>query len=450
MRKIGVDLPGDLADQVAMVVKDRERVMSKTGSLSLYIPEPIARPGDAVDFRGMKVPPAGEAVRPPVDCTAEATHGLAHGLIRVLDDDGAAVGDWDPHADEALLQRGLRAMMLVRAFDDRMYRQQRQGKTSFYVKCTGEEAVATAQTLALSAEDMCFPTYRQQGVLITRGYPLVEMMNQCYSNARDPMKGRQLPVLYSSKAHGFFTVSGNLGTQFSQAVGWAMASAYKGDTRLAYAYIGDGSTAEGDFHQALLFASVYRAPVILNIVNNQWAISAFQGIAGGEQASFASRGLGYGLPSLRVDGNDFLAVYAVTRWAAERARANLGATLIELFTYRASAHSTSDDPSRYRPAEESASWPLGDPIARLKQHMLKLGVWSPEQHAALEAELTEVVRAASREAEKAGVLGVTRPPVEEMFDDVYKDRPWHLDRQLAEVLEAVEARAARASKTPDA
>ncbi len=190
--------------------------------------------------------------------------------------------------------------------------------------------------------------------------------------------------------------------------------------------------------------------MILNIVNNQWAISAFQGIAGGEQASFASRGLGYGLPSLRVDGNDFLAVYAVTRWAAERARANLGATLIELFTYRASAHSTSDDPSRYRPAEESASWPLGDPIARLKQHMLKLGVWSPEQHAALEAELTEVVRAASREAEKAGVLGVTRPPVEEMFDDVYKDRPWHLDRQLAEVLEAVEARAARASKTPDA
>ena len=417
--------------------------MLKTVPLSLYIPEPIARPGDPVDFRGMKVPPAGAARRPPVDCTAEDTHDLAHGLIRVLDDDGAAVGEWNPKADEALLRQGLRSMLRVRAFDERMYRQQRQGKTSFYVKCTGEEAVAVAQTLALAADDMCFPTYRQQGVLITRGYPLVQMMNQCYSNAADPLKGRQLPVLYSSKAFGFFTVSGNLGTQFSQAVGWAMASAYKGDTRIAYAYIGDGSTAEGDFHQALLFAGVYRAPVILNIVNNQWAISAFQGIAGGEQATFASRGLGYGLPALRVDGNDFLAVYAATRWAAERARANLGATLIELFTYRASAHSTSDDPSRYRPAAESESWPLGDPIERLKQHMIKLGCWSDDEHQALQTELDAEVRTASREAEKIGVLGVSRPPVEGMFDDVYKERPWHLGRQSDEVLEAVKARASK-------
>jgi len=404
-------------------------------SLSLYIPEPPSRPGDPVDFRSMKLPAAGLAPRPKVDCPAEDTHDLAHGLIRVLDDQGDAVGPWDPQADVELLKRGLRAMMTTRAFDDRMYRQQRQGKTSFYVKCTGEEAVAVAQTLALQPGDMCFPTYRQQGVLITRGYPLVEMMNQCYSNARDPLKGRQLPVLYSSKAHGFFTVSGNLGTQFSQAVGWAMASAYKHDTRIAYAYIGDGSTAEGDFHQALLFASVYRAPVILNIVNNQWAISAFQGIAGGDQATFASRGLGYGLPSLRVDGNDFLAVYAVTRWASERARANLGSTLIELFTYRASAHSTSDDPNRYRPAGESEGWPLGDPIERLKQHLMRLGAWSDDDHSALEADILQEIRAAGREAEKAGVLGASRAPIEEMFKDVYKDQPWHLKHQAEQLAE---------------
>jgi 2-oxoisovalerate dehydrogenase E1 component alpha subunit len=402
-------------------------------SLSLHVPEPPSRPGDPVDFRAMKLPAAGLAPRPDVDCPAEATNALAHGLIRVLDDQGDAVGPWDPHADVALLKRGLRAMLTTRVFDERMYRQQRQGKTSFYVKCTGEEAVAVAQTLALQPKDMCFPTYRQQGVLITRGYPLVEMMNQCYSNAADPLKGRQLPVLYSSKAHGFFTVSGNLGTQFSQAVGWAMASAYKHDTRIAYAYIGDGSTAEGDFHQALLFASVYRAPVILNIVNNQWAISAFQGIAGGDQATFASRGLGYGLPSLRVDGNDFLAVYAVTMWASERARLNLGATLIELFTYRASAHSTSDDPNRYRPAGESEGWPLGDPIERLKTHLIRLGEWSDADHAALEAELIEDVRKAGREAEKIGVLGASRAPVEEMFNDVYKEQPWHIRRQAAEL-----------------
>jgi len=420
--------------------------MKNTVSLSLHIPEPDWRPGDPVDFRDMKVPPAGALPRPDIRCAAEDTHDLAHGLIRVLDDEGEAVGDWAPRLGPEVLRQGLRNMMLVRAFDDRMYRQQRQGKTSFYVKCTGEEAVAVAQTMALDAGDMCFPTYRQQGALITRGYPIVEMMNQIYSNAADPMLGRQLPVMYSSKAHGFFTISGNLGTQFSQAVGWAMASAYKGDSRLAYTYIGDGSTAEGDFHQALLFASVYRAPVLLNIVNNQWAISAFHGIAGDEHATFASRGLGYGLPSLRVDGNDFLAVHAATNWAAERARANLGATLIELFTYRASAHSTSDDPTRYRSIEEGANWPLGDPIERLKRHLARIGAVSTEEAGALEAEVLEQVRKAGREAEKVGVFGASRPPLEGMFEGVYKDKPWHLARQEAEVLAGAAETAAERSE----
>ena len=422
-----------------------EEAMNKPVSLSLHIPEPAWRPGEPIDFQAMKVPAAGILPRPDTACRAEDTNDLAHGLIRVLDDEGEAVGPWAPKLNPEVLLKGLRNMLLVRAFDDRMYRQQRQGKTSFYVKCTGEEAVAVAQTLALDPGDMCFPTYRQQGALITRGYPIVEMMNQIYSNASDPMQGRQLPVMHSSKAHGFFTISGNLGTQFSQAVGWAMASAYKGDTRLAYTYIGDGSTAEGDFHQGLLFATVYRAPVLLNIVNNQWAISAFHGIAGDEQASFASRGLGYGLPSLRVDGNDFLAVHAVTTWAAERARANLGATLIELFTYRASAHSTSDDPNRYRSAEEGANWPLGDPIERLKQHMIRSGQWSDAQHAALEAEVLEEVRAAGRQAEKVGVFGASRPPLGRMFEGVYKDKPWHLARQEAEVLADAAEQAATAS-----
>jgi 2-oxoisovalerate dehydrogenase E1 component alpha subunit len=410
--------------------------MKNTVSLSLHIPEPAWRAGDPVDFTGMKIPPAGAMPRPDVRCHAEATQTLAHGLIRVLDEGGEAVGPWDPKLDPEVLKRGLRAMALVRAFDDRMHRQQRQGKTSFYMKCRGEEAVAVAQTLALDPQDMCFPTYRQQGVLITRGYPILEMMNQIYSNAADPMKGRQLPVMYSSKAHGFFTISGNLGTQFSQAVGWAMASAYKGDSRIAFTYIGDGSTAEGDFHQALLFASVYRAPVLLNIVNNQWAISAFHGIAGDEQATFASRGLGYGLPSLRVDGNDFLAVYAATQWAAERARSNLGATVIELFTYRAEAHSTSDDPSRYRSLEEWPRWPLGDPIERLSEHLIRIGAWTAEEQTAMETEVAEEVRVAGKAAEKVGVLGASRPPIKEMFDQVYKEQPWHLAEQMREVLES--------------
>ena len=208
------------------------------------------------------------------------------------------------------------------------------------------------------------------------------MMCQIYSNASDPLKGRQLPIMYSSKQKGFFTISGNLGTQVPQAVGWAMASAYSGDRRIAAAWIGEGATAEGDFHAAMTFASVYHAPVIINVVNNQWAISSFQGIAGGEETTFAAQGIGYGMPPMRVDGNDFLAVYAVTQWAAERARANLGPTLIEHFTYRAGPHSTSDDPARYRPNDEPRAWPLGDPIERLKQHLIVTGEWSEEQHGA--------------------------------------------------------------------
>jgi 2-oxoisovalerate dehydrogenase E1 component alpha subunit len=402
-------------------------------TLSLRIPEPKARPGDPIDFSGLIVPPAGAAPRPEVRSNAYQIRDLAFTLIRVLDEAGAAVGPWDPKLPVAALKSGLRTMVITRAYDDRMYRMQRQGKTSFYMKCTGEEAIASAQALALEDDDMCFPTYRQQALLIARGYSLVDMMNQIYSNEKDPVKGRQLPVMYTSKKHGFFSISGNLGTQFSQAVGWAMASAYKGDSRIACAYIGEGSTAEGDFHSALTFASVYDAPVILNVVNNQWAISSFQGIAGGEESTFASRGIGYGIPALRVDGNDFLAVYAATKWASERARANLGPTLIEHFTYRAAPHSTSDEPSRYRPAEEAKGWPLGDPVERLKAHLIAIGAWSEDEHKALEKEATDLVRAAGKESEAIGTLGQSRPSVKEMFEDVFKETPWHIRRQRQEL-----------------
>jgi 2-oxoisovalerate dehydrogenase E1 component alpha subunit len=409
--------------------------MERHRALRLHIPEPKHRPGEPADFSDLRLPKAGSVDRPPVASSAFETRDLAYALIRVLDDDGNALGPWDPKLDAETLRRGLRAMMLTRAYDERMYRVQRQGKTSFYMKCTGEEAVAVAQALALDPADMLFPTYRQQGLLIARDWPIVDMMCQVYSNSADRLKGRQMPVMYSSRKAGFFSISGNLGTQFSQAVGWAMASAYKRDHRIAAGWIGDGATAEADFHYALTFAAVYHAPVILNVVNNQWAISCYQGIAGGEESTFAARAIGYGLPALRVDGNDFLATYAATRWAAERARGNLGPTLIELFTYRVAPHSTSDDPSRYRPADESEKWPLGDPIGRLKQHLIRRGAWSEEQHAALQKEVEEAVRAAGKEAEARGTLDRgPLPPVETMFEDVYKDMPPELARQRDESL----------------
>lgn len=407
--------------------------MKNTPTLSLRVPEPSGRPGDTPDFSHLKLDEPGAVARPDVSTAPAEMRDHAFRLIRVLDDQGKAVGPWDPKLDPETMRRGLKAMILTRAFDDRMHRAHRQGKTSFYMKCTGEEAIAVAQGMILSREDMGFPTYRQQGLLIARDYPLATMMNQIYSNAEDPIKGRQLPIMYSAKDYGFFTISGNLGTQYVQAVGWGMASAIRGDDKIAITWIGDGSTAESDFHSALTFAAVYRAPVILNIVNNQWAISSFQGIAGGLETTFASKGIGYGLPALRVDGNDFLAVWAATQWAEERARTNQGATIIELFTYRGAPHSTSDDPSRYRPGDEHEKWPLGDPIARLKQHLIALGEWSDAQQEDAEKEAVEKVRAAARESEAIGTLGQSRPSVKTMFEEVYATEDWRLVEQRREV-----------------
>jgi len=213
-----------------------------------------------------------------------------------------------------------------------------------------------------------------------------------------------------------------------------MASAIKGDTRIASAWIGDGSTAEADFHTALTFAHVYRAPVILNVVNNQWAISTFQAIAGGEATTFAARGVGCGIASLRVDGNDFLAVLSASRWAAERARSNLGPTLIEWVTYRGGPHSTSDDPSKYRPADDWQRLPLGDPIARLSQHLIRIGEWSEERHEAEKKAIEAEIAAAQKEAESYGTLESGYVPSgAEMFEDVYKEMPAHLRRQRQEL-----------------
>ena len=400
--------------------------------LRLHVPEPTGRPGHATDFSYLHLSPAGAVRKPALDASLAETADLAHTLVRVLDDDGRAVGPWAPPADSALLRCGLRAMMKTRLFDAKMLIAQRQKKISFYIQCLGEEAIATAHALAIQPGDMCFPTYRQQGLLLARDdVPVVELICQLMSNERDPMKGRQLPVLYSYKRAGFFTISGNLATQFIQAVGWAMASAIKGDTKIASAWIGDGATAESDFHTALTFAHVYRAPVILNVVNNQWAISTCQAIAGGEATTFAARGVGCGIASLRVDGNDFLAVLAASRWAAERARSNLGPTLIEWITYRGGSHSTSDDASRYRPADDWQHFPLGDPIARLKQHLVLLGDWSDSEHEATRQQLEAEIAAAQKEAERYGSLADGHiPPIESMFEDVYKDMPAHLHQQL--------------------
>ena len=406
-----------------------------TKNPKLHIPQPTARPGEAPDFSYLQLSEAGSVERPAVDARAADIEHLALNLVRVLDDEHAAVGPWNPELDAETMIRALRLMVLTRAYDDRMQRMQRQGKITFYMQALGEEAVSIGQGLAFEPGDMLFPSYRNQGLYIMRDTGLVDMMCQCLSNSRDMCKGRQMPIFYQNKKNNMFTISGNLATQFPQAVGWAMGAAIKGEDDIAASWVGDGSTAEADFHYALTFAAVYNAPVILNVTNNQWAISTFQGFAGGERRPFAARGLGLGIPGIRVDGNDLLAVYAVTRWAADRARNGGGPTLIELVTYRGGAHSTSDDPTRYRPKDEWEAFPLGDPVERLKRHLIAEGHWSDEEHAALEAEMKTSVIEAWKEAISHGTM--TEPPfldVKLMFEDVFSEMPEHLKKQQEKLL----------------
>jgi 2-oxoisovalerate dehydrogenase E1 component alpha subunit len=401
----------------------------------LYIPRPTARPGEAPDFSYLNLSPAGAVDRPPIDARAADIEHLALGLVRVLDDEHAARGPWNPGLDKATLLKALRLMVLTRAYDERMQRMQRQGKITFYMQALGEEAVSIGQGLAFEDGDMLFPAYRNQGLYIMRDTGLVEMMCQCLSNSRDMCKGRQMPIFYQNKQRNLFTISGNLATQYPHAVGWAMGAAIKGEDNIAASWVGDGSTAEADFHYALTFAAVYNAPVILNVTNNQWAISTFQGFAGGERRPFAARGLGLGIPGIRVDGNDLLATYAVTKWAADRARSHGGPTLIELVTYRGGAHSTSDDPSRYRPRDEWQAFPLGDPVDRLVRHLVALGYWSMDEQKALEEDTKNTVSEAWKEAVSYGTL--TDPPfldVSLMFEDVFAEMPDYLAAQRDKLL----------------
>ncbi|NRA22707.1 MAG: 3-methyl-2-oxobutanoate dehydrogenase (2-methylpropanoyl-transferring) subunit alpha [Oceanospirillaceae bacterium] len=405
----------------------------KTYQSKLFIPTASSRPENKPDYSHLKIPSPLDSQRPDVLVDAEQVRDLAYGIVRVLDDDHQAKGPWQPDLSVAQLHTGLRHMMHVRAYDQRMFTMQRQGKLSFYMKCTGEEAVAVAQAMALEDGDMLFPSYRQQGLLFVRKRPVVDMMCHCISNAKDNIKGRQMPVFYSWKEGNFFSVSGNLATQYSQAVGWAMASAYKGEDHIAVSWVGDGTTAAADVYHALVFASTYKAPVILNVVNNQWAISTPQSFAN-TGTTFAARSIGFSIPGIRVDGNDFLAVYAVTKWAAERARKGGGATFIELYTYRTEGHSTSDNPDSYRGKNEAAHWPLGDPIERLKNHLIAIGQWSEAQHLDLEKELKADILAAWKEAISHGSFeDGPHWPVSSMFEDVFKDIPPHLQKQMHKI-----------------
>ncbi len=328
------------------------------------------------------------------------------------------------HLKPSQLQELYRWMLLVRVLDQRMLNLQRQGRIGFYGTVTGEEASVIGSAYALKPEDWIFPALRQGGAALMRGMPLALYIAQCYGNSLDIQKGRQMPCHYSYKPANFVAWSSNIGTQLPHAVGMAYAAKLKRDPVVALAYLGDGATSEGDFHAALNFAGVWKAPVVFFCQNNQWAIS----VALKEQTaseSIAIKAIAYGFEGVRVDGNDVLAVYAVTKEAVEKARAGGGPTLIEAVTYRIGAHSSSDDPTRYRRNEEVEQWKGRDPLARFKQYLQAQKIWTEKWQAELEAELNEEISLAIKEVEAAPPLDISA-----IFADVYCEMPLHLQKQI--------------------
>jgi 2-oxoisovalerate dehydrogenase E1 component alpha subunit len=426
------DYSSKLVGKTHSSMRSAETPLKDPLPMKLHVPSAPHRPGDAPCFAPMTQQP-GDLSRPDTLASHDELQNHSTGLIRVLNDDGTASGTWQPQLSPQQLRSGLEIMMRARHFDARMIAMQRQGRLSFYLSSSGEEAVSVAGAAAYIRDDLLFPSYRQPGVLLSRGMPMLTMMCQAIGNAGDNAKGRQMPVHYSWRAGNVVSISSPVGTQLPQAVGAAMAFAYRGERRTVAAWAGDGTAAQGDFHHALNFASVFRPPCILHVVDNQWAISTPRNLSTGG-ATFAARADAYRLPGLRVDGNDFLAVFAAESWAVERARRGGGPTLVEMVTYRRDAHSTSDDPSQYRAANEAEHWPGGDPIERLKRHLIRIGEWSEASHVSLHGALEREVAATFQQAESFGTwsqgLGHA---AEAIFDDVYASLPAHLQSQRDEL-----------------
>lgn len=362
--------------------------------------------------------------------TTHQVHIIENGLIdipmlQILKPDGTLHDEaQEPALSEDVARKMYDTMEYIRVLDERMIGAQRQGRISFYLASTGEEAAAVGSAAALSPDDMIMSQYREQGALAYRGYTTSQFMNQMFSNEKDPNKGRQMPIHYGDKALNFMTISSPLGTQIPQAAGYAYGQKMAGNDAITICYFGEGAASEGDFHAGLNMAAVLKCPVIFFCRNNGYAIStpADEQFAGD---GIASRGLGYGVKTIRVDGNDPLAVFAATKRARELALEERCPILIEAMTYRLAAHSTSDDPTGYRSREEEDKWRAKDPIQRMAKWLQQKGWYDEAANKQLIDETRQEVLKALKEAEKVSVN-----PIEDIVNDVYDEVPWHLKDQL--------------------
>lgn len=349
----------------------------------------------------------------------------------VLREDGTVDKTRDPDLPEAKLLSIHRSMSLVRQLDDRCMNLQRQGRVGFYGTSTGEEGAVVGSAAALQNDDWIFPALRQGGALLYRGFPLRRYFAHLFGNAESVEMGRSMPCHYSDREFSFVSWSSSMATQLPHAVGMAYAAKIKGHKRVAIGYMGDGATSEGDFHVALNFAGVWKTPVVFFCNNNQWAISVpFSKQSASDNVAVKARA--YGFPGVRLDGNDVLGVFAATREAAQRARDGHGPTLIEAVTYRMQGHSSSDDPTRYRSADEVAMWAKRDPLSRFRTYLEARGIWNREKETALVAELQDEISRAIQDAEAAAT-----PPTDTLITEVFAEPTWILRKEWDELQETL-------------
>jgi pyruvate dehydrogenase E1 component alpha subunit len=407
----------------------REKLPGPKGPAEVPVPGngAGARNGQAarVVTRDQGEPEFGEAEF--IECWTDAEEAAATGLFQILNEEGQADPGRVPQLSPAELRQIYTGMLRSRLLDQRLLPLQRQGRIGFYIGATGQEAGVIAGAHALTPDDWFVPGLRETSAGLYRGMPLATHLAQMFGNANDITGGRQMPCHSGTRASHHVVMSSCVSSQLPHATGLAMAARLRGEKVVALGYCGDGGTSEEDFHVGLNFAAVFKAPVVFVCQNNQWAIStplALQTVS----ATIAQKGLAYGLPSRRVDGNDIFAMYVAIKEAVDRARAGGGPSFIEALTYRLGAHSSSDDPTRYRSDDEPEEWRKKDPLVRFRTWLLAQGLYTVESEAALSAQLEAEIRETVAREEAA-----PPPALGSMIGDVFAAPTWNLKEQLAEL-----------------
>ncbi|MEE2829924.1 MAG: thiamine pyrophosphate-dependent enzyme [Myxococcota bacterium] len=348
---------------------------------------------------------------------------LPDDLIRILSPDGKLLGE--PLLDDSEILELHRVMVRQRLIDDRMLTLQRQGRIGFYGACTGQEGAVFGCAAALESTDWIVPALREAGALLYRGFPLRDYFNQLLGNIEDVTQGRQMPCHPPGHDHHYITMSSVIANQIPHANGLALAGKLKKDGRVTMCFMGDGATSEGDFHVGLNVASVQQLPIVYVCQNNQWSIS----VPVGRQtaaATLCDRAEGYNMPGYRVDGNDLLAVHKVASEAVGHARDGGGPSFLECLTYRLGAHTTSDDPSRYRDEKVTERWWELDPLRRTRLYLINKGLWSEEQEEQQQNELDLEIRRIWKEVEV-----IPQPELRSIFTDVFAEMTPQLEEQAA-------------------